>query len=89
MAYMSGGKLMASKPWWTVDGMIDMFWAVINFCVLFLRTLVSPGISKDGNSHVTDYRRSGKAERGRRMGRIGGGGKSGGGGPSPPPMGGG
>ena len=34
MAYMSGGKVLESKPWWTVDGIIDLFWAALNFLVL-------------------------------------------------------
>ena len=28
------GKIVSSKPWWTVEGMIDSFWALLNFCVL-------------------------------------------------------
>ena len=52
-----------------------------------LTTLI--GYNGGDKKRVTDYRRSGHAEKGRRIGRVGGGGGGASSGPSPPPMGGG
>ncbi|XP_064385044.1 LOW QUALITY PROTEIN: selenoprotein K-like [Halichondria panicea] len=86
MVYLSGGKVLENRSWLSVDGIVDLFWAVINFFVLFCKTLISPGASAIGLSRSTDYRRSGVADQGRRIGRVG---KGAGGGAGPPPMGGG
>ncbi|KAK3605845.1 hypothetical protein CHS0354_002480 [Potamilus streckersoni] len=84
MVYISDGQVKDSQTLWRVSIIPDIFWAIINFIVLFFQTLISPGTTKHGKNHTSDYR-SGqgppKPPR-RRMGGFGGGG----GAPSPPPM---
>ncbi|CAB3976538.1 seleno K [Paramuricea clavata] len=86
MPYVSGGNVQESRSIWRTTIIQDTFWGIINFVVLFFRTMFSPDMSKNGVSQTSDYRSKpgGGPPRppGRRMGRIGGGG----GGPSPPPM---
>ncbi|XP_021346478.1 selenoprotein K-like [Mizuhopecten yessoensis] len=87
MVYVSQGNVVDSQSPWRLSYIPEMFWGLINFIVLFFQTLVSPSMTKKGNSHVTDYR-SGQGPPPpprRRMGGF----RGGGGGPSAPPMGGG
>ncbi|XP_033744641.1 selenoprotein K-like [Pecten maximus] len=87
MVYVSQGNVMESQSPWRLSYIPEMFWGLINFIVLFFHTLVSPSITKKGNSYSTDYR-SGQGPPPpprRRMGGF----RGGGGGPSAPPMGGG
>ncbi|XP_046851500.1 selenoprotein K-like [Xenia sp. Carnegie-2017] len=85
MPYISQGNIQESRSIWRASIVQDTFWGIINFVVLFFRTMFSPDMTKKGISQSTDYRRPGGGPPrppGRRMGRVGGGG----GGPSPPPM---
>ncbi|XP_013407766.1 selenoprotein K-like [Lingula anatina] len=85
MPYVSGGgEVLDSRSNWRLSYIPELFWAVVEFFVLFFRTMISPSMTKRGSQYTSDYRPSGGPPRPprRRMGGIGGGG----GGPSPPPM---
>ncbi|OWF53812.1 Selenoprotein K [Mizuhopecten yessoensis] len=56
MVYVSQGNVVDSQSPWRLSYIPEMFWGLINFIVLFFQTLVSPSMTKKGNSHVTDYR---------------------------------
>ncbi|XP_022299600.1 selenoprotein K-like [Crassostrea virginica] len=90
MVYVSsGGQVVDSQSPWRLSIIPEIFWGIINFVVLFFRTLVSPSMTKYGNTHTSDYRSGGGGPPPpprRRMGGFRGGG---GGAPSAPPMGGG
>ncbi|KAL3851982.1 hypothetical protein ACJMK2_015671 [Sinanodonta woodiana] len=63
-----------SQTVWRVSIIPDIFWGIINFIVLFFRTLISPSTTKRGNSYTSDYRPGQgppKPPR-RRMGGLGG-----------------
>jgi hypothetical protein len=86
--YFSNGNTVQSKPWGLAK-LTDIFWNIVNFFVLFFKTLFDPTLTKKGSSHSTDYRSSGRpADTGRKMGRVRPGGSSNLG-PGAPPMGGG
>lgn len=85
MVYLSNGQVFEGRPW-SISAIVAAFWGLINFIVLFFKTLINPNISKGGPSYTTDYRHNGRpGEHGRRIGRVRGPGGS----PSAPPMGGG
>uniref|UniRef100_A0AAR2L4L2 Selenoprotein K n=1 Tax=Pygocentrus nattereri TaxID=42514 RepID=A0AAR2L4L2_PYGNA len=73
---------------WRLSFLSDLFWGVVEFIGLFLKTLVQPDLPKDDNSSASSRFSDGRGPPGfpgrRRMGRI-----NHGAGPSPPPMGGG
>lgn len=83
MVYISGGEVQDAKSPWRLSFIPEMFWAFINFIVLFFQTLISPSKTKYGNSYSTDYKPGGDGGGPRR--RMGGF-RGGGGGPAAPPM---
>ncbi|XP_076468804.1 selenoprotein K-like [Babylonia areolata] len=93
MVYVSGGQVLESRSPWRFSVIPEFFWGIINFIVLFFKTMINPDLNSRGNtnSHTTDYRPPGSGPGGpprpprRRHGGFGGGP----GAPSPPPMGGG
>merc|ERR1711973_747040 len=76
MTYISGSNVLDSRSVWRLSIITDIFWGFINFIVLFFQTMVSPGMTKHGNSYSSNYRPGGGPPRppGRRFGRIGRGG---------------
>jgi len=79
-----GSEINKSTKWCMS---VEVGWWILNFIVLFFKTMFSPSLTKHGNSHTSDYR----AGQGpppppkRRMGGFRGGAGS----PQSPPMGGG
>jgi len=76
MPYISSsGTVNDSRSPWRLSFIPDMFWAVINFVVLFFQTMFSPDITKNGNQYSSDYRPDGGGGGPRRrIGRLNGGG---------------
>ncbi|KAL5013239.1 hypothetical protein ScPMuIL_007509 [Solemya velum] len=87
MAYVSGGELVDAKSPWRFSIIPELFWALINFIVLFFQTLISPSKTGRGSQYTSDYRPGGGPPQPprRRMGGF----QRGQGGPAAPPMGGG
>ncbi|XP_031567858.1 selenoprotein K-like [Actinia tenebrosa] len=90
MAYLSQGNVLERRSIWRLSIISDFFWGIVDFIILFFHTMISPGLTKHGNSYSsTEYRPGGGPPKppGRRFGRLG----RGGGAPyNPgPPMGGG
>ncbi|XP_052090626.1 selenoprotein K-like [Mytilus californianus] len=90
MVYVGqGGQMLDSRSPWRLSVIPELFWSIVNFFVLFFRTLINPSLSKEGSTYSRDYRSGGgggpPAPPRRRMGGF----RGGGGAPSPPPMGGG
>lgn len=81
------GQVVDSRSPWRLSIIPETFWSIINFFVLFFRTLINPSLSKEGSSYSRDYRGGGGPPQPprRRMGGY----RGGAGAPSPPPMGGG
>ncbi|XP_043244143.1 selenoprotein K-like [Amphibalanus amphitrite] len=83
MPYISADGTVGGSPnYFSVQGLLGLFWAVVNFFQLFFRTLISPDDNKRGRSYTSDYRAPGQGG-----GGGGGGGGWGGGGPGGPPRG--
>lgn len=93
MAYITGGGQMCDgKSNWRLSFIPDMFWGIVNFIVLFFRTMFSPALTGKGSGFESSYQsaagRGGGAPKTpkRRMGGF----RGGAGGPrAPPPAGGG
>ncbi|KAF0297142.1 hypothetical protein FJT64_005431 [Amphibalanus amphitrite] len=81
-AFRPDGTVGGSPNYFSVQGLLGLFWAVVNFFQLFFRTLISPDDNKRGRSYTSDYRAPGQGG-----GGGGGGGGWGGGGPGGPPRG--
>jgi len=88
MAYVSGGQMLDNQSPWRLNFIPELFWGLINFFVLFFRTLVNPGSNSKGSDYSTEYRVGNQGPFGpgggpqRRMGGF----RRGGGGAGPPPM---
>ncbi|XP_057316331.1 selenoprotein K-like [Hydractinia symbiolongicarpus] len=79
MPYVSsGGQVLGGQSPWRISIVSDMFWALINFVVLFFHTMFSPNLTKYGDSYSSNYKPGDGPSGGprRRLGRInhGGGG---------------
>ncbi|KAL8622049.1 hypothetical protein ACOMHN_056534 [Nucella lapillus] len=91
MAYVSGGQVLENRSRWRFSIIPDFFWGIINFVVLFFKTMINPDLNSRGSTHTSNYRPPGSGPGGppqpprRRHGGFGGGS----GAPGPPPMGGG
>ncbi|KAK7102402.1 selenoprotein K-like [Littorina saxatilis] len=91
MAYVSGGQVLESRSPWRLSFIPEFFWGIINFIVLFFKSMYNPDLNSRGGRYTSEYRPPGSGPGGppqpprRRQGGFGGGG----GAPSPPPMGGG
>ncbi|XP_041459405.1 selenoprotein K-like isoform X2 [Lytechinus variegatus] len=93
MPYLSqNGQVMDSRSPWRLSFIPEFFWGIVNFIVLFFRTMISPELTSRGSGYTTDYRQGLTSNRRgpggpppppprRRMGGFGGRGS----GPAPPP----
>uniref|UniRef100_A0A913ZQ14 Selenoprotein K n=1 Tax=Patiria miniata TaxID=46514 RepID=A0A913ZQ14_PATMI len=94
MAYISEGQMLESRSPWRLAFIGEMFWGIINFVILFFRTMVTPDLTSKGRGCTSSYQAGGGGGRGlgpppgprRRMGGYGG---RGGAPSAPPPAGGG
>jgi hypothetical protein len=56
MVYIDNeGRVLQAKPW-SFNSIGDIFWGVINFFSLFIRTLINPDTNKKGDGYTSDYR---------------------------------
>uniref|UniRef100_A0A8C4R3A6 Selenoprotein K n=1 Tax=Eptatretus burgeri TaxID=7764 RepID=A0A8C4R3A6_EPTBU len=83
-----GQVLNGRQSLWRLSIIPELFWAVVNFVVLFFQTMFQPDLTRKGKGHSSNYGTSRDGRGGpppggpfRRMGRI-----NPGGGPSPPPV---
>merc|ERR1711981_1461930 len=59
MAYItSDGRMLESRPF-GLGSISDFFWGIVNFFVLFFRTLINPSETSKGDGYSTDYRSTG------------------------------
>lgn len=84
MVYVSQGNMMDNRSPWRLSIIPEMFWGLINFIVLFFRTLIYPNMTKYGDNYSYDYRSDGRGPPPPPRRRMGG--LRFGSGPSPPPM---
>jgi len=75
MVYVSSDGSVSHDRAWSIGGIPDLFWGLINGVVLFVQTLVNPALTARGSGYVTDRRAPGRggppgAPR-RRMGGLG------------------
>lgn len=92
MPFISRGEIIESKPQsiWRISILSDVFWGVINFVILFFRTILNPSATSRGDNYSSGYRVSGQGPDPfgpgggprRRMGGF----RGGAGAPSCPPM---
>ncbi|KAL8595171.1 hypothetical protein ACOMHN_013844 [Nucella lapillus] len=92
MVYVSGGQVLESRSPWRFSAIPEFFWGVLNFIILFVKSMFNLDMSKKGNTHTSDYRPPGNGPGGpprppRR--NVGGFRGEGGDAPGPPPAGGG
>ena len=90
MAYVRADGTIGERSPWRLSIVVDLFWGIINFIVLFFRTLISPGTGQRGSSRQGSRGSSGNDRRwpgapGNPRPRFGGFGPSSSG-PSCPPM---
>ncbi|XP_064632705.1 selenoprotein K-like [Lineus longissimus] len=84
MVYVSeGGQVLDSRSPWRLSIIPEFFFGIMNFFVLFFKTMFQPSLTKNGSNQSSDYRPDGGGGGPRR--RMGGF-RGGGGGPSAPPM---
>lgn len=89
MVYVSGGQVLDSQSSWRLSVIPEIFWGIVNFIVLFFKSMFNPHLNSRGAGYTSSYRPPGSGPGGppapprRRYGGFGGGR---GGGPSPPPM---
>ncbi|CAK8690162.1 unnamed protein product [Clavelina lepadiformis] len=56
MPYVSsGGQLQGSRSPWRASILYDTFWSLIDFVVLFFRTMFQPDLTKRGNESRSNY----------------------------------
>ncbi|KXJ12693.1 selenoprotein K [Exaiptasia diaphana] len=87
MVYLSQGNVLERRSIWRVSAISDFFWGIVDFIILFFHTMVSPGLTKRGNSYSGSSNRPGGGPPkppGRRFGRIRGDGDNGPYNPGPP-----
>ncbi|XP_037076095.1 selenoprotein K-like [Pollicipes pollicipes] len=61
MPYISSdGTVGGSRDYFSVQGLLGFFWAIVNFFQLFFRTLISPDDNKRGSGYTSDYRAPGR-----------------------------
>ncbi|KAK8401425.1 hypothetical protein O3P69_002891 [Scylla paramamosain] len=81
MPYISSDGHVGERKGWSLAAIPALFWGVINFIVLFFRTLINPNEPSRGNSQTGFYGPSGRrpppGPPPRRFGRISHGGDDG------------
>uniref|UniRef100_H2XU60 Selenoprotein K n=2 Tax=Ciona intestinalis TaxID=7719 RepID=H2XU60_CIOIN len=84
MVYVSAGGIQSQRSMWRVSFISESFWGLINFIVLFFKTMVQPDLTKHGRGLQSNYsaKPNGGDDSGPRR-RMGGFKRSTG--PSPPP----
>ncbi|XP_069701199.1 selenoprotein K-like [Periplaneta americana] len=73
MVYISSSGTIQEKSPWSLSRLVDLFWSLLNFIVMFFRTLVNPDMNRHGERFTRDYRPGNGPPRPpqRRMGGLG------------------
>ncbi|XP_067002949.1 selenoprotein K [Anabrus simplex] len=56
MAYISSSGTIEPSPPWSLSRLIGLFWAFLNFIVMFFKTLIDPDMNRKGSQYTRDYR---------------------------------
>lgn len=55
MVYISKDGVIGGRSPWSPSRITDIFWAIINFVVLFFQTLFQPDLTKRGRGYTSNY----------------------------------
>lgn len=55
MVYVSSSGTIQEKSPWSLSRLTDLFWSLLNFIVMFFKTLVNPNMNRHGERYTRDY----------------------------------